>query len=105
MSRTGGERIRSSATRRSPADSPDAARRDNIDSLATRLRRKKYRQSPLPCQEHHDSGPLSSRHKAPKAAATIAEKRQWTHSRSEEHTSELQSLMRISYAVFCMKKK
>src|SRR3546814_2947687 len=27
------------------------------------------------------------------------------HSRSEEHTSELQSLMRISYAVFCLKKK
>src|SRR3546814_5451649 len=25
--------------------------------------------------------------------------------RSEEHTSELQSLMRISYAVFCLKKK
>src|SRR3546814_3210331 len=35
----------------------------------------------------------------------------WTHAdaaqsrRSEEHTSELQSLMRISYAVFCLKKK
>src|SRR3546814_2720156 len=27
------------------------------------------------------------------------------HSRSEEHTSELQSLMRISYAVFCLKQK
>src|SRR3546814_10552547 len=27
------------------------------------------------------------------------------HCRSEEHTSELQSLMRISYAVFCLKKK
>src|SRR3546814_1401400 len=27
------------------------------------------------------------------------------HQRSEEHTSELQSLMRISYAVFCLKKK
>src|SRR3546814_6022216 len=27
------------------------------------------------------------------------------HLRSEEHTSELQSLMRISYAVFCLKKK
>src|SRR3546814_8360012 len=26
-------------------------------------------------------------------------------SRSEEHTSELQSLMRISYAIFCLKKK
>src|SRR3546814_6893483 len=28
-----------------------------------------------------------------------------TPPRSEEHTSELQSLMRISYAVFCLKKK
>src|SRR3546814_1583374 len=33
--------------------------------------------------------------------------RRWRHERrrSEEHTSELQSLMRISYAVFCLKKK
>src|SRR3546814_5047540 len=31
--------------------------------------------------------------------------RRWADSRSEEHTSELQSLMRISYAVFCLKKK
>src|SRR3546814_5863200 len=30
---------------------------------------------------------------------------QSTAARSEEHTSELQSLMRISYAVFCLKKK
>src|SRR3546814_2088321 len=29
----------------------------------------------------------------------------WYDTRSEEHTSELQSLMRISYAVFCLKKK
>src|SRR3546814_5147773 len=29
----------------------------------------------------------------------------WQAFRSEEHTSELQSLMRISYAVFCMKNK
>src|SRR3546814_4614634 len=35
---------------------------------------------------------------ASSAAALVA-------SRSEEHTSELQSLMRISYAVFCLKKK
>src|SRR3546814_1484124 len=28
----------------------------------------------------------------------------WNTNRSEEHTSELQSLMRISYAVFCLKK-
>src|SRR3546814_6864880 len=31
--------------------------------------------------------------------------KQLTNFRSEEHTSELQSLMRISYAVFCLKKK
>src|SRR3546814_8192423 len=31
--------------------------------------------------------------------------RKYTEVRSEEHTSELQSLMRISYAVFCLKKK
>src|SRR3546814_4266166 len=29
----------------------------------------------------------------------------FAQARSEEHTSELQSLMRISYAVFCLKKK
>src|SRR3546814_6649883 len=36
-----------------------------------------------------------------------AEGANWTGQahRSEEHTSELQSLMRISYAVFCLKKK
>src|SRR3546814_4934992 len=35
--------------------------------------------------------------------ATVAH--ELPHERSEEHTSELQSLMRISYAVFCLKKK
>src|SRR3546814_6413433 len=34
-----------------------------------------------------------------------AKERQGQVERSEEHTSELQSLMRISYAVFCLKKK
>src|SRR3546814_9681890 len=34
-----------------------------------------------------------------------AARRQETDPRSEEHTSELQSLMRISYAVFCLNKK
>src|SRR3546814_2399769 len=35
----------------------------------------------------------------------VAQGRQPPPSRSEEHTSELQSLMRNSYAVFCLKKK
>src|SRR3546814_3636822 len=34
-----------------------------------------------------------------------ARRARWHWRRSEEHTSELQSLMRISYAVFCLKKK
>src|SRR3546814_4365757 len=39
------------------------------------------------------------------AAGDAVEVQQRVHARSEEHTSELQSLMRISYAVFCLKKK
>src|SRR3546814_5826670 len=38
-------------------------------------------------------------------ARPSARKRSGRSGRSEEHTSELQSLMRISYAVFCLKKK
>src|SRR3546814_5874845 len=37
--------------------------------------------------------------------ATLARRSYSKPIRSEEHTSELQSLMRISYAVFCLKKK
>src|SRR3546814_2660453 len=43
--------------------------------------------------------PASAAVVAPAGGATTAAER------SEEHTSELQSLMRISYAVFCLKKK
>src|SRR3546814_5087415 len=42
-------------------------------------------------QAHHQRQRREHRHEPPR--------------RSEEHTSELQSLMRISYAVFCLKKK
>src|SRR3546814_4779063 len=50
----------------------------------------------------------SSRVLAEKRSSLILTSPFETHSvrhRSEEHTSELQSLMRISYAVFCLKKK
>src|SRR3546814_2849098 len=39
------------------------------------------------------------------AAEALEAVREQNSQRSEEHTSELQSLMRISYAVFCLKKK
>src|SRR3546814_3044256 len=45
-------------------------------------------------------------HQAAAAVAAVgAEVEDPVGGRSEEHTSELQSLMRISYAVFCLKKK
>src|SRR3546814_6254834 len=47
------------------------------------------------------SGATESDNLAIKGAANFYAER----GRSEEHTSELQSLMRISYAVFCLKKK
>src|SRR3546814_1653570 len=53
--------------------------------------------------DHHaedDSGRIA--HFAARSDLSGAARAQ---SRSEEHTSELQSLMRISYAVFCLKKK
>src|SRR3546814_3688223 len=43
-----------------------------------------------------------------KNSLKLVEQKRWAEAaanRSEEHTSELQSLMRISYAVFCLKKK
>src|SRR3546814_2546060 len=42
---------------------------------------------------------------APSSDLRAVEGPPWNAMRSEEHTSELQSLMRISYAVFCLKKK
>src|SRR3546814_7849499 len=60
---------------------------------------------PWPVKRFGKRGSLESNPSAPfgrrqTRCSLIAEE-----SRSEEHTSELQSLMRISYAVFCLKKK
>src|SRR3546814_5666565 len=52
----------------------------------------------------HPAGALAAG-RALAAALVHVEVREAADGRSEEHTSELQSLMRISYAVFCLKKK
>src|SRR3546814_10330646 len=49
--------------------------------------------------------PVQVRAKGPQARGSAIHSGFSQVSRSEEHTSELQSLMRISYAVFCLKKK
>src|SRR3546814_5274387 len=59
-------------------------------------------QAPLPAGEPIHA--LASAPSAPETVHAALPSGVWT-SRSEEHTSELQSLMRISYAVFCLKKK
>src|SRR3546814_8545404 len=59
---------------------------------------------------HRGANGTASRHLAPAAAgranrATAGRDGRMRDCRSEEHTSELQSLMRNSYADFCLKKK
>src|SRR3546814_2131640 len=58
-----------------------------------RIARRRARANPAP-----RSGSLAGAARRPRISGQC-------HLRSEEHTSELQSLMRISYAVFCLKKK
>src|SRR3546814_4869426 len=102
------------ATRRRPVVSGSGAQRRNLRPVrrqapparlqggmetdaGLRLRRADDPQTPVPCRQ--------TRWPADRLAVTDA--RQGPDPvphRSEEHTSELQSLMRISYAVFCLKK-
>src|SRR3546814_3592981 len=71
-----------------------------IDALCTRRTRAIFLESP---------GSLTFEVQDVPAIVAVAKARGivtlMDNTRSEEHTSELQSLMRISYAVFCLKKK
>src|SRR3546814_3187576 len=74
---------------RSRRQQHDVSRRCRLCRLRWRLQRADRRTDPLRERRRIASGDPACRPEA----------------RSEEHTSELQSLMRISYAVFCLKKK
>src|SRR3546814_3111403 len=54
---------------------------------------------------HTDPPASGAGRSGPCSPAPAHDGRRYATHRSEEHTSELQSLMRISYAVFCLKKK
>src|SRR3546814_1832312 len=56
-----------------------------------------HSRAPFRCCRHRAREPPATRSSPHRATCPVR--------RSEEHTSELQSLMRISYAVFCLKKK
>src|SRR3546814_4802219 len=62
---------------------------------------------PAPTAAHPNNSPCSSRaaYRLSSCPNPTRARRPFPSRRSEEHTSELQSLMRISYAVFCLKKK
>src|SRR3546814_7974165 len=68
---------------------------DAVDANALR----RFLEPPRPARPRNDLPNLGAR--PDRLASWVATRGE----RSEEHTSELQSLMRISYAVFCLKKK
>src|SRR3546814_1332366 len=63
---------------------------------------RRRRQSGANASPRCPQGPSARQRRSPAAGRVPARSRS---DRSEEHTSELQSLMRISYAVFCFKKE
>src|SRR3546814_6763275 len=76
-------------------------KRVNLKSAAVFIPRRHIRSLHMRPQSALGSSRSRVTHTAPRNLASSLT----TSVRSEEHTSELQSLMRISYAVFCLKKK
>src|SRR3546814_10018365 len=74
----------------------------SIDRIETDCTKEKI-------QESGNGYMLDNRHSAARTVFNVGDRtpamEDNVYVRSEEHTSELQSLMRISYAVFCLKKK
>src|SRR3546814_9022158 len=83
---------------------PRSTRTDTLFPYTTLFRSAAHgddRRELAPGEEHAEGDRLP---RQPQADADLGQGGR-AHPRSEEHTSELQSLMRISYAVFCLKKK
>src|SRR3546814_10361097 len=90
---------------------PRSTRTDTLFPYTTLFRslkhlaskREKNRVASLPPENRMTDTPREDASLFPASAGDRL--REAREKRSEEHTSELQSLMRISYAVFCLKKK
>src|SRR3546814_1880448 len=83
---------------------PRSTRTDTLFPYTTLFRSLRGHQYPLRLTTHRRRPRLPpGRRRDP--CTSVPGCRGMTRDRSEEHTSELQSLMRISYAVFCLKKK
>src|SRR3546814_8651008 len=79
---------------------PRSTRTDTLFPYTTLFRSKAFNEGYDPKKDEYIDGP---NYGVKSAAGTGLDV--FNDGRSEEHTSELQSLMRISYAVFCLKKK
>src|SRR3546814_5457009 len=77
---------------------PRSTRTDTLFPYTTLFRSHPYAAS-------HRAGRAAADPAGNSASAQAGRQSYCRRARSEEHTSELQSLMRISYAVFCLKKK
>src|SRR3546814_1594701 len=82
---------------------PRSTRTDTLFPYTTLFRSTNHSSFRLLAVSLNHSGLLKSMGPDPRSRSTVNRSR--CEGRSEEHTSELQSLMRISYAVFCLKKK
>src|SRR3546814_1397224 len=82
---------------------PRSTRTDTLFPYTT-LFRSPRAQPRKECAADAEPGEQADEQAAPVVVHRLR-RRTTTGARSEEHTSELQSLMRISYAVFCLKKK
>src|SRR3546814_7147184 len=93
------------------SDLPDDSHRLGVRHPAAQ-RRKHRRDEDIKAEgedraalEQRGTGPPAQRHAGDPETDRVIGGIAQEIERSEEHTSELQSLMRISYAVFCLKKK
>src|SRR3546814_7239647 len=86
---------------------PRSTRTDTLFPYTTLFRsdRREIVKDDCGCGCNQPAGALGRRDELAYTHGTNRAGRQPCSVRSEEHTSELQSLMRISYAVFCLKKK
>src|SRR3546814_8596921 len=88
---------------------PRSTRTDTLFPYTTLFRSEQatlhatFRQLQRPTLQRH--GMLGNRQRSARRADIGIGTHNRRRDRSEEHTSELQSLMRISYAVFCLNKK
>src|SRR3546814_4726399 len=82
-----------------------AAARPARSAIRRRRARRSTRSGSPPAATGTTRPPPSARRGSSPRASPASRRRRPAPERSEEHTSELQSLMRISYAGFCLKKK